>query len=89
MVRIKKTKTMIATLISIGPPESKAVRFLRMQSQSGSLKYSDRLEFIVLGEDGRIEDGFLTSQSIEEPKKEGRFITFKTENSEYKFRELF
>lgn len=80
---------MIATLIDIKPPESKSIRFLRLQGRIGSLKYSDRLEFTVLDGDGRIEDGFRTSELVEEPKKEGRLITFKTENSEYKFRELF
>ena len=89
MVEIKKTRTMIAVLIDIKPPESKATRFLRLQGRTGSLKYSDRLEFTVLGEDGRIEDGFRTSELVEEPKKEGRIVTFRTENSEYKFRELF
>lgn len=89
MVEIKKTRTMIATLIDIKPPESKSIRFLRLQGRIGSLKYSDRLEFTVLDGDGRIEDGFRTSELVEEPKKEGRLITFKTENSEYKFRELF
>ena len=89
MVGIKKTRTMIATLLDIKPPESKAVRFLRMQGRTGSLQYSDRLEFTVLDGDGRIEDGFLTSELVEEPKKEGRILTFKTKNSEYKFEELF
>lgn len=89
MVEIKKTRTMIATLLDIKPPESNSTRFLRLQGRTGSLQYSDRLEFIVLGEDGRIEDGFRTSELIEEPKKEGRIITFKTKNSVYKFEELF
>ena len=89
MVEIKKTRTMIATLLDIKPPESNTTRFLRLQGRTGSLQYSDRLEFIVLGEDGRIEDGFRTAVLVEEPKKEGRIFTFKTKNSEYKFRELF
>jgi len=89
LVEIKKTKTMIATLLDINPPESKATRFLRMQGKAGSIQYSNCLEFTVLGEDGRIEDGFRTSELVEEPKKEGRVITFKTKNSEYRFRELF
>lgn len=89
MVESKKTRTMIATLLDIKPPESQATRFLRFQGRTGSLRYSDRLKFTVLGEDGRIEDGFRTSELVEEPKKEGRVITFKTKNSEYKFRELF
>ena len=90
MVESKKTRTMIATLLDIKPPESSATRFLRLQGRTGSLQYSDRLEFIVPDEDGCIEDGFWTSELIEEPKKEGRIITFKTKNSEYKFiMELF
>ena len=89
MVEIKKTRTMVAALIDIKPPESPAIRFLRLQGRTGSLQYSDRLEFIVLDGDGRIEDGFLTSELVEEPKKEGRLIIFKTKNSEYTFRELF
>lgn len=89
MVEIKKTRTMIATLIDIKPPESPATRFLRLQGRTGSLQYSDRLEFTVLDGDGRIEDGFLISELVEEPKKEGRLIIFKTKNAEYKFRELF
>ena len=89
MVEIKKTKTMIATLLDIKPPESNSTRFLRLQGRTGSLKYSDRLEFTVLDGDGRIEDGFRTSELVEEPRREGRVITFKTKNSEYKFRELF
>ena len=83
---------MIATLLDIKPPESNSTRFLRLQGRTGSLQYSEyseRLEFIVLGEDGRIEDGFRTAVLVEEPKKEGRIFTFKTKNSEYKFRELF
>ena len=89
MVESKKTRTMIATLLDIKPPESNSTRFLRLQGRTGSLQYSDRLEFIVLGEDGRIEDGFLTSELVEEPKKEGRILTFKTKNSEYTFKVLF
>jgi len=89
LVEIKKTKTMIATLLDIKPPESNSTRFLRLQGRTGSLKYSDRLEFTVLDGDGRIEDGFRTSELVEEPRREGRVITFKTKNSEYKFRELF
>ncbi|HHW90636.1 MAG TPA: hypothetical protein GX745_07040 [Clostridiales bacterium] len=89
MVEIKKTRTMIATLLDIKPPESNSTRFLRLQGRTGSLQYSERLEFIVLGEDGHIEDGFRTAVLVEEPKKEGRVITFKTKNSEYRFRELF
>lgn len=80
---------MIATLLDIKPPESNSTRFLRLKGRTGSLQYSDRLEFTVLGEDGRIEDGFRTSELVEEPKKEGRIFTFKTKNSEYVFRELF
>lgn len=80
---------MVATLLDIKPPESNSTRFLRLQGRTGSLQYSDRLEFIVLGEDGRIEDGFRTSELVGEPKKEGRVVTFKTKNSEYKFKELF
>ena len=80
---------MIATLLDIKPPESNSTRFLRLQGRTGSLQYSDRLEFIVLGEDGRIEDGFRTSELVEEPKKEGQIITFKTKNSEYVFKESF
>ena len=89
MVESKKTRTMIATLLDIKPPESSATRFLRLQGRTGSLQYSDRLEFIVLGEDGRIEDGFRTSELVEEPKREGRIITFRTRNSVYRFEELF
>lgn len=89
MVESKKTRTMIATLLDIKPPESSATRFLRLQGRTGSLQYSDRLEFVVLNEEGRIEDGFLTSELVEEPKKEGRILTFKTKNSVYKFEELF
>lgn len=89
MVKVKKTRIAIATLLDIQPPESKAARFLRLQGRTGSLQYSDRLEFVVLNEEGQIEDGFRTSELIEEPKKEGRIITFKTKNSVYKFEELF
>lgn len=48
MSEVKKPRTMIATLLDIKPPESKAARFLRMQGRTGSLQYSDRLEFTVL-----------------------------------------
>ena len=89
MVDIKKTKTMIAVLVDIAPSESKAARFLRLQGLTGSLKYSDRLEFMVMNDNGQIEDGFRTSEFTEEPKKDGRIITFTTQNSIYKFRELF
>jgi hypothetical protein len=89
LVESKKTRTMIATLLDIKPPESSATRFLRLQGRTGSLQYSDWLEFVVLNEEGQIEDGFRTSELIEEPKKEGRIITFKTKNSAYKFEELF
>jgi hypothetical protein len=89
LIESKKTRTMIATLLDIKPPESSAARFLRLQGRTGSLQYSDRLEFVVLDGDGRIEDGFLTSELVEEPKKEGRILTFKTKNSVYKFEELF
>ena len=89
MVESEKTRIAIATLLDIQPSESKAARFLRLQGRTGSLQYSDRLEFIVLGEDGRIEDGFRTSELVGEPKKEGRVVTFKTKNSVYKFEELF
>ena len=89
MSEVKKTRTMIATLLDIKPPESKAARFLRLQGRTGSLQYSDRLEFVVLNEEGQIEDGFRTSELIEEPKKEGRILTFKTKNSEYTFEVLF
>ena len=89
MVEIKKTRTMIATLLDIKSPESNSTRFLRMQGRTGSLQYSDRLEFVVLNEEGQIEDGFRTSELVEESRREGRVITFKTKNSEYKFRELF
>lgn len=89
MVEIKKTKTMIATLLDIKPPESNSTRFLRLQGRTGSLKYSDRLEFTVLDGDGRIEDGFRTSELVGEPRREGRVITFKTKNSEYTFEVLF
>ena len=88
MVEIKKTKTMIATLLDIKPPESNSTRFLRLQGRTGSLQYDDRLEFIVLDKDGRIEDGFRTSELVGKPKKEGRIITFRTKNSEYVFKEL-
>ena len=89
MVEIKKTKTMIGQLLDITPPESLATRFLRLKGRTGGLKYSDRLEFTVLNQEGQIEDGFRTSELIEEPKKEGRIVTFKTQNSVYKFREAF
>ena len=89
MVESKKTRTMIAVLLDILPRDAPATRFLRMKDRTGSLKYSDRLEFTVLGEDGRIEDGFLTSELVGEPKKEANIIVFQTKNSQYKFRELF
>lgn len=89
MVEIKKTKTMIGQLLDITPPESPAARFLRLKGRTGGLKYSDRLEFTVLNEEGQIEDGFRTSELTEEPMKENNIITFKTKNSVYKFKEVF
>jgi hypothetical protein len=80
-----KTRTLIATLLDI-QPES---RFLRMKGRTGAIKYSDRLEFMVLNEEGQYEDGFLTSELQGEPKREGNEIMFKTKNSTYRFRVLF
>ena len=88
MVEIKKTRTMLGTLVDITPPDTKARRFLRMKGRSGSLTYSDQLEFIVLGEDGQIEDGFRTSELIRAPQTEKGYVTFETKNSCYKFRQI-
>jgi hypothetical protein len=89
LVEIKKTRTMIATLNNIEPPQSKAARFLRLRGRTGSVRYSDHLKFTVLDSDGRISDGFKTSELIEEPEKEGNYIFFKTKEARYTFRELF
>jgi hypothetical protein len=80
-----KARTLIATLLDI-QPES---RFLRLEGRTGSLKYGDRLEFMVLNEEGQYEDGFLTSELQGEPKHEGNEIMFETKNSTYWFRVLF
>lgn len=80
-----KTRTLIATLSDI-QPES---RFSRLEGRTGSLKYGDRLEFMVLNEEGQYEDGFLTSELQGEPKQEGNAIMFETQNTTYWFRVLF
>jgi hypothetical protein len=80
-----KTRTLIATLLDI-QPES---RFSRMKGRTGALKYSDRLEFMVLNEEGQHEDGFITSELQGEPMQVGNAMMFETQNSTYQFRVLF
>jgi hypothetical protein len=88
-MEIKKTKTMIGQLVDIGPPESKATRFMRLKGRTGSVQYSDRLSFSPLSEGGQYESGFITSKLTKEPKRENGIIAFETQNSVYRFREVF